>query len=155
MSKKFDQKRSLELAGLKEPKPRPSKINLQESFGNAFIQTLLLEEDEEKEGEEEVGEGEEASDKTEEDPDKSEESGDAPEKSEEEAEEDGDIGDDEENISLSDAELAKGLKDGAQAMADAVPSISNEDFATIINDVKDSADDAQKLKKIAKYIGSL
>ena len=131
MSKTFDQKRLLELAGLKESKPRPSKINLQESFGNAFIQTLLLEE------EEEVAETEEASGKT-----------------EEEAEEDADLGD-EEDPSLSDAELAKGLKDGAQAMADAVPSKSNEDFATIINSVKDTADDAQKLKKIADYIGSL
>ena len=137
MSKTFDQKRLLELAGLKESKPRPSKINLQESFGNAFIQTLLLEEDEEKEEEEEVEETEEGSDK-----------------SEEEAEEDGDIGDDE-DPSLSDAELAKGLKDGAQAMADAVPSKSNEDFATIINNVKDAAEDPQKLNKIADYIGGL
>lgn len=137
MSKTFDQKRLLELAGLKESKPRPSKINLQESFGNAFIQTLLLEEEEEKEEEEEVEETEEGSDK-----------------SEDEAEEDGDIGDDE-DPSLSDAELAKGLKDGAQAMADAVPSKSNEDFATIINNVKDAAEDPQKLKKIADYIGGL
>jgi hypothetical protein len=144
MSKTFDQKRLLELAGLKESKPRPSKINLQESFGNAFIQTLLLEEEEEKEEQGEEKEEEDKSAETEEG------SG----KTEEEAEEDGDLGD-EEDPSLSDAELAKGLKDGAQAMADAVPSKSNEDFATIINSVKDTADDAQKLKKIADYIGSL
>ena len=131
MSKTFQQKRLLELAGLSESKPRPSKINLQESFGNAYIQSLLLEEEEKEEGNEEA---------TEEEADKEED--------------EGDIGE-EGDPSLSDSELAKGLKDGAQAMADAVPSQSNEDFANIVNAVKDAAEDPQKIKKIADFIGKL
>ena len=131
MSKTFQQKRLLELAGLSESKPRPSKINLQESFGNAYIQSLLLEEEEKEEGNEEG---------TEEEADKEED--------------EGDIGE-EGDPSLSDSELAQGLKDGAQAMADAVPSQSNEDFANIVNAVKDAAEDPQKIKKIADFIGKL
>jgi len=145
MSKTFDQKRLLELAGLKESKPVPSKINLQETFGNAFIQTLLLEEEEKEEAEEkeeEGGDSETASDGKDNDGD-----------GETDEEDEGDL--DSEDPSLSDSELAKGLKDGAAAMADAVPSVSNEDFANIINNVKDAAEDPQKLKKIADYIGGL
>ena len=132
MSKTFQQKRLLELAGLSESKPRPSKINLQESFGNAYIQSLILEEEEKEEEGNEEG--------TEEEADKEED--------------EGDIGE-EGDPSLSDSELAKGLKDGAQAMADAVPSQSNEDFANIVNAVKDAAEDPQKIKKIADFIGKL
>ena len=134
MSKTFQQKRLLELAGLKDAKPRPSKINLQESYGNAYIQSLILEE-EEKEENEEGSEKEESTGK-------------------EEEEDDGDIGE-EGDPSLSDSDLAKGLKDGAAAMADAVPSKSNEDFANIVNAVKDAAEDPQKIKKIADFIGKL
>ena len=133
MSKTFQQKRLLELAGLKDTKPRPSKINLQESYGNAYIQSLILEEEEKEEGED-AAEKEESTEKEEED--------------------DGDIGE-EGDPSLSDSELAKGLKDGAQAMADAVPAKSNEDFANIVNAVKDAAEDPQKIKKIADFIGKL
>tara|TARA_E500000331_G_scaffold358349_1_gene424565 strand:+ start:2788 stop:3186 length:399 start_codon:yes stop_codon:yes gene_type:complete len=132
MSKTFQQKRLLELAGLKDTKPRPSKINLQESYGNAYIQSLILEE-EEKEEKEDGAEKEESTEKE---------------------EDDGDIGE-EGDPSLSDSDLAKGLKDGAQAMADAVPSKSNEDFANIVNAVKDAAEDPQKIKKIADFIGKL
>ena len=132
MSKTFQQKRLLELAGLSESKPRPSKINLQESFGNAYIQSLILEEEEKEEEGNEEG--------TEEEADKEED--------------EGDIGE-EGDPSLSDSELAKGLKDGAQAMADAVPAQSNEDFANIVNAVKDAAEDPQKIKKIADFIGKL
>ena len=132
MSKTFQQKRLLELAGLSESKPRPSKINLQESFGNAYIQSLILEEEEKEEEGNEEG--------TEEEADKEED--------------EGDIGE-EGDPSLSDSELAQGLKDGAQAMADAVPAQSNEDFANIVNAVKDAAEDPQKIKKIADFIGKL
>ncbi len=131
MSKIFQQKRLLELAGLSESNPKPSKINLQESYGNAFIQSLILEEEEKEEQE-----GEDKS------------------SDEEKEEDDGDIGE-EGDPSLSDSELAKGLKDGAQAMADAVPAKSNEDFANIVNAVKDAAEDPQKIKKIADFIGKL
>lgn len=132
MSKTFQQKRLLELAGLSESKPRPSKINLQESFGNAYIQSLILEEEEKEEEGNEEGAEEEA----------------------DKEEDEGDIGE-EGDPSLSDSELAKGLKDGAQAMADAVPAQSNEDFANIVNAVKDAAEDPQKIKKIADFIGKL
>ena len=40
-------------------------------------------------------------------------------------------------------------------MADAVPAQSNEDFANIVNAVKDAAEDPQKIKKIADFIGKL
>ena len=116
MSKTFQQKRLLELAGLSESKPRPSKINLQESFGNAYIQSLILEEEEKEEEGNEEG--------TEEEADKEED--------------EGDIG-----------------EEGDPAMADAVPAQSNEDFANIVNAVKDAAEDPQKIKKIADFIGKL
>ena len=48
--------------------------------------------------------------------------------------------------------MTKGLKDGAKAIADAIPPALNDEFADVMNSVKDMASDKQKMVKLIKYI---
>ena len=77
------------------------------------------------------------------------------EKGEVDGEEDeSDVGD-EEKATLSNSDLAKGLKSGAAAIADAIPNALNDEFADVMNSVKDMASDKQKLMKLIKYIDKI
>ena len=69
-------------------------------------------------------------------------------------EDESDVGD-EEKATLSNSDLAKGLKSGAAAIADAIPNALNDEFADVMNSVKDMASDKQKLMKLIKYIDKI
>lgn len=68
--------------------------------------------------------------------------------------EDDDIGDSEKST-LSDSALAKGLKDKAAEIAKSIPAAQNDEFAEIMNSVKDIAADKIKLQKVIKFIEKL
>ena len=78
--------------------------------------------------------------------DKAEESG-----GDKEADPDAELGDDE-KPTLSNSDLMKGLKDSAKAIAETIPPALNDEFADVMNSVKDMASDKQKLVKLIKYI---
>lgn len=134
-----------------------SKLASQELYGNQHIKDLLNEEfhpDLDEDVDEDLGaaladKAEEGGDEESDDKESGESSGEG-----EEEEEDGDIGD-EEKPTLSNSELKKGLKQGAADIADAVPPMLNDEFADVMNSVKDMTTDKQKLMKLIKYIDKI
>ena len=136
-------KRWNELAGTNENlnEGNESKIAAHDLFGNQFLKNLLKEDVDEDLGDALA--------------DKKEDLEAAADKGEVDGEEDeSDVGD-EEKATLSNSELAKGLKSGATAIADAIPPALNDEFADVMNSVKDMATDKQKLMKLIKYIDKI
>lgn len=124
------------------------KLSSQELYGNQYIKDLLNEEfhpDLDEDVDEDLGAA--LADKAEEGGDKeaTKSSGEG------EEEEEGELGDDE-KPTLSNSDLMKGLKDGAKAIADSIPPALNDEFADVMNSVKDMAADKQKLVKLINYI---
>ena len=122
-------KRWNQLAGTQPVSDKSTPINnLQQQFGNAFVQEQLqLNEDLAKK---------------------------LATKKEEKTEEDGEL-EGEEKATVSDSELKKNLKNSAGALADAVPAVMNDEFVEIINKVKDLSDDKAKIIKLIKFIDKL
>lgn len=122
-----------ELAGTTKTvnESKEPRIATQDLFGNQFLKERLNED---------LGDALAA---------KSEEEGGDISKDEEE--EEAELGD-EEKPTLSNSELMKGLKTGAKAIADAIPPALNDEFADVMNSVKDMASDKQKMVKLIKYI---
>lgn len=123
-------KRWNQLAGTQPVSDKSTPINnLQQQFGNAFVQEQLqLNEDLAKKL--------------------------ATKKEEKTEEEDGEL-EGEEKATVSDSELKKNLKNSAGALADAVPAVMNDEFVEIINKVKDLSDDKAKIIKLIKFIDKL
>jgi hypothetical protein len=122
-------KRWNRLAGTEVTKNNPNQGRLveQDMYGNKFMKDLLQEDlaaELEAKGEEE--EEEEAS---------------------------GDLGDPEKST-LSNSALIKGLKDGAKDLASAVPNTLNDEFAEMLNSVKELAisGDKAKIRKVMDFI---
>lgn len=132
-------KRWNRLAGTEVTKNNPNQGRLveQDMYGNKFMKDLLQEDlaaELEAKGEEEEGKepkGEE----------------------EEEEEASGDLGDPEKST-LSNSALIKGLKDGAKDLANAVPNTLNDEFAEMLNSVKELAisGDKAKIRKVMDFI---
>ena len=123
------------------------KLSSQALYGNQYIKDLLKEEfhpDLDEDIDEDLGDA--LADKAEEGGDKE-----GTESSSEEGEEEGELGDDE-KPTLSNSELAKGLKQGAKAIAEEIPPALNDEFADVMNSVKNMASDKQKMVKLIKYI---
>ena len=136
-------KRWNELAGTNENlnEGNESKIAAHDLFGNQFLKNLLKEDVDEDLGDALADKKDELEDKA--------------EKGEVDGEEDeGELGD-EEKATLSNSDLTKGLKSGAKAIADAIPPALNDEFADVMNSVKDMATDKQKLMKLIKYIDKI
>lgn len=141
-------KRWNELAGTSKSvnESKEPRIAAHDLLGNQFLKDLLNEEsgnfypDLDEDVDEDLGDAL---------ADKAEESGGDKEAGEED--EDAELGDDE-KPTLSNSELTKGLKDGAKAIADAIPPALNDEFADVMNSVKDMASDKQKMVKLIKYI---
>ena len=137
-----------ELAGTNKTvnETREPRIAAQDVFGNQFLKGLLNEQggDFQPDLDENVDEdlGDALADKAE------EEGGNI---SKDEEEEDAELGDDE-KPTLSNSDLMKGLKQGAKAIADSIPPALNDEFADVMNSVKDMASDKQKMVKLIKYI---
>ena len=137
-----------ELAGTNKTvnETREPRIAAQDVFGNQFLKGLLNEQggDFQPDLDENVDEdlGDALADKAE------EEGGNI---SKDEEEEDAELGDDE-KPTLSNSDLMKGLKQGAKAIADSIPPALNDEFADVMNSVKDMASDKQKMIKLIKYI---
>ncbi len=123
-------KRWNELAGTHEDtiSEHGQRLADQDLYGNAFLQEQLNEDlgEKLKQAQEEKGEGEEGSDLN-----------------------------DEEKATVSDSALAKSLKTGAASLAKSIPSMMNDEFADIVNAVKDIMGDKQKVNKLLKYIEKL
>jgi len=123
-------KRWNELAGTQEDVINENEQRLadQDLYGNSFLQERLNENlgEKLKQAQEEKGEGEDESDLN-----------------------------DEDKATVSDSSLAKSLKTGAASLAKAIPSVMNDEFADIVNSVKDIMDDKQKVNKLLKYIEKL
>ena len=136
-------KRWNELAGTNKnlSEGNESKIAAQDLFGNQFLKNLLKEDVDEDLGDALADKKDDLEDKAE----KGEVDGE---------EEEGELGD-EEKSTLSNADLMKGLKSGAKAIADAIPPALNDEFADVMNSVKDMATDKQKLMKLIKYIDKI
>ena len=137
-----------ELAGTNKTvnETREPRIAAQDVFGNQFLKGLLNEQggDFQPDLDENVDEdlGDALADKAE------EEGGNI---SKDEEEEEAELGDDE-KPTLSNSDLMKGLKQGAKAIADSIPPALNDEFADVMNSVKDMASDKQKMIKLIKYI---
>ena len=123
-------KRWNELAGTQEDVINENEQRLadQDLYGNSFLQERLNENlgEKLKQAQEEKGEGEDESDLN-----------------------------DEDKATVSDSSLAKSLKTGAASLAKAIPSVMNDEFADIVNSVKDIMGDKQKVNKLLKYIEKL
>ena len=114
---------------------KPQGILEQNLYGNQFMNQLLNEDL-----------GEELAKSTEE-----------KEQGEDESKEDvSDLGD-EEKATLSNSELIKGLKAGAKDLAGKIPNMLNDEFAEIVNSVKEImvSGDKAKVQKVIKYIEKL
>ena len=141
-------KRWNELAGTNKSvnESKEPRIAAHDLLGNEFLKGLLNEEagDFHPDLDENVDEdlGDALADKSE------EEGGDI---SKDEEEEEAELGDDE-KPTLSNSDLMKGLKQGAKAIADSIPPALNDEFADVMNSVKDMASDKQKMIKLIKYI---
>ncbi|OUU26767.1 MAG: hypothetical protein CBB97_07050 [Candidatus Endolissoclinum sp. TMED37] len=122
-------KRWNQLAGTESYQNKNSNNNtLQEHYGNAFVQEQLqLNEDI------------------------------ASKLADKQKDKDADGGDleGEEKATVSDSELKKNLKASAGSLADAVPTMMNDEFVEIINKVKDLSDDKAKINKLIKFIERL
>lgn len=123
-------KRWNELAGTEEFESQASSVNeVQEHYGNAYVQEQLqLNED--------------LASKL------------ADKQAEKSDEKEGEL-EGEDKPTVSDSELKKNLRASAGALADAVPTIMNDEFVEIINKVKDLTDDKAKIKKLIKFIDRL
>ena len=123
-------KRWNELAGTHEDtiSEHGQRLADQDLYGNAFLQEQLNEDlgEKLKQAQEEKGEGEEGSDLN-----------------------------DEEKATVSDSALAKSLKTGAASLAKSIPSMMNDEFADIVNSVKNIMGDKQAVNKLLKYIEKL
>ena len=129
-------KRWNHLAGTEATEKNPSQGRLveQDMYGKKFMKDLLQEdlaselEDRDEEGKELEGE-------------------------DEEEDTSGDIGDPEKST-LSNSALVKGLKDGAKDLANAVPNTLNDEFAEMLNSVKELAisGDKAKIRKVMDFI---
>tara|TARA_X000000950_G_C13543255_1_gene508461 strand:+ start:144 stop:527 length:384 start_codon:yes stop_codon:yes gene_type:complete len=121
-------KRWNQLAGTESYQNKNSNNTLQEHYGNAFVQEQLqLNEDI------------------------------ASKLADKQKDKDADGGDleGEEKATVSDSELKKNLKASAGSLADAVPTMMNDEFVEIINKVKDLSDDKAKINKLIKFIERL
>ena len=127
-------KRWNELAGTgtKQTNTAQSRLLEQDLYGNKFMKGLLRED-----LADELKDGEETEDKEE----------------TEEENTSGDIGDPEKST-LSNSSLIKGLKDGAKNLANAVPNTLNDEFAEMLNSVKELAisGDKAKIRKVMDFI---
>jgi hypothetical protein len=125
-------KRWNELAGTQEDviNENEQRLTDQDLYGNSFLQERLNENlgEKLKQAQEEKGEGE--------------------------GEDESDLND-EDKATVSDSSLAKSLKTGAASLAKAIPSVMNDEFADIVNSVKDIMGDKQKVNKLLKYIEKL
>jgi len=138
-------KRWNELAGTNKSvnESKQPKIAAHDLLGNQFLKGLLNEEagdfypDLDEDIDEDLGDAL---------ADKAKESGKDPGE-----EDESELGDDE-KPTLSNADLIKGLKQGAPDIADAIPNSLNDEFADVMNSVKDMASDKQKMIKLIKYI---
>tara|TARA_A100001515_G_scaffold123876_2_gene107913 strand:- start:20 stop:472 length:453 start_codon:yes stop_codon:yes gene_type:complete len=141
-------KRWNELAGTNKSvnESKEPRIAAHDLLGNEFLKGLLNEDAGEFRPDLDENVDEDLGDAL---ADKAEESGGDKEGGDED--EDAELGDDE-KPTLSNSELVKGLKTGAAAIADAIPNSLNDEFADVMNSVKDMASDKQKMLKLIKYI---
>ena len=138
-------KRWNELAGTNDviKESKETRMAAHDLLGNQFLKSLLNEQsgdfqpDLDENVDEDLGDALAS---------KAEESG-----GDKEGDEEAELGDDE-KPTLSNSELVKGLKTGAAAIADAIPNSLNDEFADVMNSVKDMASDKQKMLKLIKYI---
>jgi len=136
-------KRWNQLAGTEKKLNEQKESQEQNLYGNQFIQEILKEEAEfHPDLDEDLGSAL---------ADKSSEEGEE-EAEGEEGEEDLSVIGDEEKATLSNSDLAMGLKQGAKAIAQAIPNTLNDEFADVMNSVKELAADKSKIKKLIRFI---
>ena len=126
--KRWNQLAGTNSKNLLENRRELRRLASQDSYGNKFLNDILKED---------------LSDELEEEGDQ-------------EKEDSSEIGDDS-KATLSNSELVKGLKSGAKDLADKIPNALNDEFAQILNAVKELAasGDKVKLQKLIKYIEKL